>query len=78
MKLWGLKLTNLGHFFAKCIFYIYDEAVKKIKSIVFGFYPLRGGVFGQNVRIKVQHFISNIFHYNEISLLLSSTAMKVW
>ena len=63
---------------------MYDEAVKKIWSIFFGSTPPRkiasfvGGGFGQNVRIEVQNLISDILHYYEINLLLSSTAMKVW
>ena len=34
----------LDHFFAKCIFYIYHEAVKIFSSSFYGFYPPRRGV----------------------------------
>ena len=47
-------------------FFLGSTPPRKVASFV-------GGGFGQNVRIEVQNLISDILHYYEINLLLSST-----
>ena len=73
----------VGNFFAKYIFYICMTKLYKNLSMFFGFTPLEmspvleGVLFGQNVRIEVQHLISDILHYNEIPLLLWDALVRL-
>ena len=46
---WELEWPFWTIFFAKCIFYMYQEAAKKIWLIFFGFYPLKKAFFLEGV-----------------------------